>query len=210
MSEKDIFLSHSGHEKPFVEQLFQDLKRVKQNAFFDQDTESLPKAEKFAQNVLYAAAQCRMGVVVLSPHYLRSRWPMLELSKIVESMKTSNPGLKLFPLFLTLSPSDLNDAEVEKLKPTWENIVRRRKMKEEVVELWSAAVKELRSWNGLDYSSFGNSEYKYRSAVVHEICKLLPPILKWKTDNIQGYERLCKVLFFKVDLEAYDCFVATG
>jgi hypothetical protein len=45
----------------------------------------------------------------------------------------------------------------------------------------------------LEYGKFANSEYKYRSAVVAKICKRLPPILRWNTDHIQGYERLCKV-----------------
>jgi predicted AAA+ superfamily ATPase len=66
-------------------------------------------------------------------------------------------------------------------------------MDEEVVESWGTAVKALRISNGLEYEKYGKSEYKYRMDVVREICKKLPPILKWKTDDIQGYERLCKM-----------------
>jgi hypothetical protein len=101
---QDIFLSHSGQDKAFVEQLYHDLKRVNHHPFFDQSSYSLPKAEKFAPAIFEAAEQCRLGVVVVSEGYLTSKWPMLELSKFVESKKTSNPELRLLPLYFRLSP----------------------------------------------------------------------------------------------------------
>ncbi|KAG0586256.1 hypothetical protein KC19_2G076200 [Ceratodon purpureus] len=188
----DIFLSHSGQEKPFVEQLYHDLRSVNQRAFFDQDSNCLAKAEKFAREIIDAAGRCRVGVVVVSEGYLTSKWPMLELSRFVEC------GVKVFPLFFKLSPSDLKGNEVEtKWKLSWRQLVERGEVKEEVLESWSKAVKELRSWNGLEYGKFANSEYKYRCAVVEEICKLWPPRVKCSTDvpkdEIQGYERLCKM-----------------
>ncbi|KAG0586233.1 hypothetical protein KC19_2G074100 [Ceratodon purpureus] len=188
----DVFLSHSGQEKAFVEQLYHDLRRVNQRAFFDQDSNCLAKAEKFAREIIDAAGRCRVGVVVVSEGYLTSKWPMLELSRFVEC------GVKVFPLFLKLSPSDLKGNEVEtKWKQSWRQLVERGEVKEEVLESWSKAVKELRSSNGLEYGKFANSEYKYRCAVVEEICKLWPPRVKCSTDvpqdEIQGYERLCKV-----------------
>ncbi|KAG0561020.1 hypothetical protein KC19_9G031300 [Ceratodon purpureus] len=188
----DIFLSHSGQEKAFVEQLYHDLRRVNQRAFFDQDSNCLAKAEKFAREIIDAAGRCRVGVVVVSEGYLTSKWPMLELSRCVEC------GVKVFPLFFKLSPSDLKGNEVEtKWKQSWRQLVERGEVKEEVLESWSKAVKELRSSNGLEYGKFANSEYKYRCAVVEEICKLWPPRVKCSTDvpqdEIQGYERLCKV-----------------
>lgn len=71
-----------------------------------------------------------------------------------------------------------------KWKQIWRKLVERGEVKEEVLELWSKAVKELRSSNGL---KLANSEYKYKFAVVDEICKLLPRRLKCSTDGIQGY-----------------------
>ena len=186
--ECDIFLSHSGQEKPFVEQLYHDLKGMKQHAFFAQDSDCLPKAKKFGPEILEAAARCRVGVVVVSEGYLTSKWPMLELSKFVECR------VHLFPLFLKLSPSDLKGMEVEtRWKKSWRQLVERGEVKEEVLELWSKAVKELRSSTGLEYGKFANTEYKYRAAVVEEICRLLPPKLEWSTSDIQGFDRLCTV-----------------
>ncbi|KAG0556320.1 hypothetical protein KC19_11G043900 [Ceratodon purpureus] len=191
-SKHDIFLSHSGQEKNFVEQLYHDLKRMKQRPFFDQDSNCLAKAEKFAPEIIEAAGRCRVGVVVVSEGYLTSKWPMLELSRFVEC------GVKVFPLFFKLSPSDLKENEVEtRWKQSWRKLVERGEVNEEVLELWSKAAKELRSSNGLEYAKFADSEYKYRCAVVEEICRLWPARPKFSTDvpreEVQGYERLCKV-----------------
>ena len=41
-----IFMSHSGAQKNFVEQLCEDLIRAKQAPFFDKRPDSLPKGEK--------------------------------------------------------------------------------------------------------------------------------------------------------------------
>ena len=171
-----------------MEQLYHDLKGMKQHAFFDQDSDCLPKTTKFGPEILEAATRCRVGVVVVSEGYLTSKWPMLELSKFVESK------VELFPLFFKLSPSDLKGTEVEtRWKRSWREMVERGEVKEEVLELWSKAVKELRSSNGLEYGKFSNSEYNYRAAVVKEICRLLPPKLEWSTSDIQGCDHLCMV-----------------
>lgn len=69
----DIFLSHSGHEKPFVVQLNKDLREKKHRPFFDQSPDSLPKAEEFETKIFQAAEQCRLGVVVVSEGYLTSK-----------------------------------------------------------------------------------------------------------------------------------------
>lgn len=64
---------------------------------------------------------------------------------------------------------------------------------EELLVLWCEAVKKLRSCNGLEFGKYSNSEYQFGSAAVKEICKLVPPILEWEADHIEGYERLCEV-----------------
>jgi hypothetical protein len=89
--ERDIFLSHSGEQKPFVEQLFHDFRTAGKHPFFDQDPDSLPKAEPFPPRIVDAAEQCKIGVVVLSEDYLKSYWPMVELNLFVEFK------VKLFP-----------------------------------------------------------------------------------------------------------------
>ncbi|KAG0586223.1 hypothetical protein KC19_2G073400 [Ceratodon purpureus] len=189
----DIFLSHSGNEKPFVEQLDHDLRAVHQRPFFDQDSDSLVKGEELHAQILEAARRCRVAVVVVSEGFLTSLWPMLELSWFVKY------GVPLFPLFFKLPPDDLDESNVEtKWKPKyWRKLVDKGEVKEEVLETWSKAVEKLRNSIGVDYAHYVNSELKYRKDVVGEICKLWPRRMKYAIDvpkdKIQGYERLCKV-----------------
>jgi hypothetical protein len=70
-----IFLSHSGVQKDFVEQLCEDLEGCKHFPFFDKRPSSLPKGKRFAKLILKAAQQCQMAVVVLSEDYVTSKWP---------------------------------------------------------------------------------------------------------------------------------------
>jgi hypothetical protein len=193
MPEHTIFLSHSGQEKSFVEQLCEDLKCVNHSPFFDQDSDSLPKGERFASLIFQAAEQCWLAVIVLSKGYLTSKWPMLELSVFVKSRKTNNPRLKLFPLFYKLSPSELDAKMMIEWVKSWTAMVEDGQVQAEEMASWSDAVKDLRAFNGVDFSMYANSEVKYRAAVVDEICKCVSPIVKHNTDHIRGYQRLCEV-----------------
>lgn len=103
-----IFLSHSGKDKPFVEQLHKDLESVNQYSFFDQNSHSLPIGARFPRLIFEAAKQCVVAVVVLSPAYLESKWPMLELIAFVESMKAGH-RINLVPLFYKLTPDDIRE-----------------------------------------------------------------------------------------------------
>lgn len=189
-----IFLSHSGNEKAFVEQLCEDLKRMNHYPFFDQDPGSLPKGDQFPPKILSAAEQCLLAVVVLSEGYLSSKWPMLELSTFVKSRKGKNPDLKLFPVFYKLSPSDLSAQKVETVwKESWNKLVEEKMVSAEEIACWSDAVRELRSFNGMEFSKCGPSEVKYRKALVERICKQVPVMMKYKTESIRGYKRLCEV-----------------
>ncbi|KAG0586270.1 hypothetical protein KC19_2G077600 [Ceratodon purpureus] len=187
-----IFLSHSGNEKPFVEQLDHDLRGVNQRPFFDQDSDSLVKGEKFDAQILEVARRCRVAVVVVSEGFLTSEWPMVELSTFVKY------GVKLVPLFFKLTPDDLEKSNVEKKwKKKWRKLVKKGDLKEEVLDSWSKAVEELRKSNGVDYAKYANSELKYREYVVGEIDRLWPRRMKYAIDvpedKIQGYQRLCEV-----------------
>ncbi|KAG0617225.1 hypothetical protein M758_5G174500 [Ceratodon purpureus] len=195
VSKHTIFLSHSGNEKAFAEQLCEDLKRMNHYPFFDQDSDSLPKGDRFPSLIFSAVEQCLLAVVVLSEGYLSSKWPMLELSTFVKSMKGGNPNLKLFPVFYKLSPSDITEKKVKKTwTKSWKTLVLEGKVSAEEISSWSDAVLELRAFNGLEFSKlYGTSEVKYRAAVVEEICNNVPPLMKYKTDDIRGCDRLCEI-----------------
>lgn len=167
---------------------------MNQYPFFDQDSDSLPKGERFPSLILSAAEQCLLAVVVLSEGYLGSKWPMLELSTFVKSMEGGNSKLKLFPVFYKLSPSDISAERVEtQWRESWMKLVQEGKVSGEEIASWGDAVRELRRFNGMEFSKYGPSEVKYRKAVVEGICNKVPPVMKHKTDDIRGYGRLCEV-----------------
>ena len=59
------------------------------------------------------------------------------------------------------------------------------------VEKCEAAVKYLHSINGLLYD--GLSELRFQKEIVAEICRVVPPEVKYEDSHIQGKLRLCKV-----------------
>jgi len=54
-------------------------------------------------------------------------------------------------------------------------------------------IKDLRPFNGLEFSKYGTLEGKYIQAVVDEIFKIVPLIMKCSIDGIQGYQCICEV-----------------
>ena len=75
-----VFLSHSGVQKDFVEQLCVDLERCDIYPFFDKRQRSLPIGEEFPNLIFEAIGQCEVGVLVfLEEFFCETKWPMLEL-----------------------------------------------------------------------------------------------------------------------------------
>jgi len=173
-----IFLSHSGAQKNFVEQLCEDLERAKMSAFFDRRPESLPKGEVFAPHIFQAADQCDLAVVVVSEDYFsRGKWPMLELCAFV---KSSKPKV-ILPLFFGLSFRDFSNPERRKLWfETWqawaEADARIR------VEDWKMALKELDRRNGLHYVEV-LGEVDFRKDVVRAAYAITQKILQEKVNR---------------------------
>ncbi|KAG0627336.1 hypothetical protein M758_2G192700 [Ceratodon purpureus] len=199
-----IFLSHSGAEKNFVEQLCKDLEATGYSfPFFDQRSHSLPKGKDFAALILEAAKLCHVGVVVLSETFLTSKWPMIELGKFHEAKKSENSSLNMLPLFFKLSVEDLDEQSVsERWMPKWQEYATTDKRID--VTLWRDAVLALPKVNGLIFeeprarhkSSTGiRSEVEYRSAIVQAILRLSSPdLLYGSSENMVGYNRLCEHL----------------
>ena len=128
-------------------------------------------------------------MVVLSPEYLSSKWPMLELVEFVRARRSTNPKLELFPVFFKASVEDLSDESIqEKWRPEWEKLVRRDRG--DSVEEWAAAVRELRGVNGPRFELYERCEVKYRAAIVKQIFTLAPPDLLFDTSRIFGGDRI--------------------
>lgn len=189
-----IFLSHSGAQKPFVEQLYTDFKDENQFPFFDKSSHSLKSGEEFVSPMLQAAKECEVAIFIVTEQFLTSKWPMLELLTCIEAQKKGNPGLKLFPvLFDGLNFEDLK--EISRWEKTWEILEESTKEKtgKITVENCKKAVRKLGSTKGLIFESFSGSEVELRKAIVKDTLKLLAPTPDIDVEDLQGADRLCKV-----------------
>lgn len=167
-----IFLSHSGAQKNFVEQLCEDLERAKRTPFFDKRPDSLPKGEVFAQYIFNAARQCELAIVVVSEEYFsRSRWPMLELCAFAQSSKC-----KILPLFFGLSCKEFSNVERrQRWFQTWDAWAQADPRIR--VDDWKNALRELERRNGLEYVE-AVGEVAYRKDVVATACTIIGPSME--------------------------------
>ncbi|KAG0556952.1 hypothetical protein KC19_11G090300 [Ceratodon purpureus] len=162
-----MFLSHSGAQKGFVEQLCEDLERAKQVPFFDKRPDSLPKGEKFAQLIFQAARQCPLAIVVVSEEYFtRSKWPMLELGAFVQTGKCT-----ILPLFLGITCKQFGDVKRrEEWFRRWSEWAQEDPRIQ--VDVWKEALRDLDGRNGLEFSE-ALGEVAYRKEVVATACTIL-------------------------------------
>ena len=186
-----VFLSHSGAQKGFVEQLDVDLRRCDRYPFFDKDRGSLPVAEPFPPLIFEAIRHCRLGVVILSDEFLSSKWPMLELAEMVQTMEREPHQMKIMPIFLGISCDDLgSEKKLGDWKAKWCAFAA---SDTRIATLeWERALKSLRSINGLKFNQ-AMGEVKFREEIVKEICKIVAPFHTWDDSHVQGKMRLNKV-----------------
>lgn len=196
-----VFLSHSGVQKGFVEQLNLDLKQRNRHAFFDKDHECLPIAKKFPPLIFDAIQQCEVGVVFLTDEFLSSKWPMMELVEMVRTMEGNN-RMKIMPIFFGVSVEDLKDEKkLSNWKAKWQEFVESdeknqgNKRKQIDISEWAGALTKLKPINGLVHNSM-ITEVQFRKKIVDEICELVRPFLAWDDSFVQGKLRFIKVNYF--------------
>ncbi|KAG0621673.1 hypothetical protein M758_3G039500 [Ceratodon purpureus] len=190
-----IFLSHSGAQKSFVEQLCVDLERCDRHPFLDKRRESLPIGSEFPSLIFQAIEQCLVGVVILSHEFFTSKWPMLELVAMT-NFKKRKPDYVIMPVLLGISLSECQDLDNHRkwlsTWRTWADSDSRIDMKD-----WENALKLFGPTNALKFNS-DLGELKFREEIVEAICQLVPPETKLEDFHVQGRSRLCKVVREKI------------
>lgn len=201
-----MFLSHAGKQKPFVIDLYNTFinwpRCPRIDPFFDQSGQSLPKGEEFPDRVFKAARNCVVAVVILTKEFVTSKWPMLELLTFVEAQETTNPSLKLLPVFYDdLPTSNIDESWIaawEAMKPKSEDTSSvGRKSTTISVELCMEALRKLRKSNGLVLRN-DKSLKSLQEEIVEAAVKFLPSSSELDTENVQGCLRLCEVSNLKL------------
>ncbi|KAG0555600.1 hypothetical protein KC19_12G180800 [Ceratodon purpureus] len=197
--EHRIFLSHSGAQKDhFVEILCEDLERYDRFPFFDKRPASLPKGDSFPELIRTAIQQCQMAVVVVSDEFFMSEWPMIELDGFVqrrlkEEKQKSETMLKIVPLFYGLSLEDLENPEnISKWYKQWEVFAKNDKGID--ISSWKVSFGELIRFNGIEFKPRTTDLKVFREEIVKQICKEVPPDVKWDDSHVQGGSNLCQVI----------------
>ncbi|KAG0559634.1 hypothetical protein KC19_10G120200 [Ceratodon purpureus] len=191
-----VFLSHSGAQKDFVEQLCVDLERCDRHPFFDKRRSSLPIGEKFPPLIFDAIRQCHAGVLVLSKEFFtKTKWPMLELVAMVRELKSPNSRLKLIPVFYKLPREEwLDDENRSKWIAQWKEWAN---VDERIcIEEWKKALDALKSINSL---MMRDGEVQLRKEIVDAVCKIVLPETRWDDSHVQGRSRLCEILLQKIN-----------
>ncbi|KAG0576588.1 hypothetical protein KC19_5G091900 [Ceratodon purpureus] len=190
-----IFLSHSGAQKYFVENLCKALEDHHRFPFLDIRPRCLPKGERFPQHIFEAAQQCRLAVVVVSEEYFTSKWPMIELVEFVRARKSGrNPNLKILPLFLGLTVSEFGD---QKRQEGWfrkwtEWAENDPSIRINVAE-YKEALKEVKAFNGMKFHQDMRELASFELDAVRMICKMVSPDVKWYNTHVQGGSNICEV-----------------
>lgn len=186
----NIFLSYSGAQAGFTEQLFVELKRLDRHPFFDKDRKySLPIGKDFPPLLFKAIEQCQVGVVILSEEYFtRSTWPMTELATMA---KRKDEGFLFIPVYLRISRSECRNLENQRrwLK-TWKQWAKSDKRIN--IEEWKQALTLFGPKNGLIYAE-RSSEVKFREEIVEAVCREVPPATRWYDSDVRAKSRFCKV-----------------
>ena len=185
-----IFLSYSGAQAGFAEQLCVELKRLDHHPFFDKDRKySLPIGEEFPPLLFKAIKQCEVGVVILSEEYFtRSKWPMTELAAMA---KRKDKGFVIIPVYFGISRSECrNLVNQRRWLKTWKQWAKSGARIN--IEEWKQAFTLFGPINGLIYEE-RSSEVKFGDDIVEAVCQKVPPATMWDDSHVRAKSRFCKV-----------------
>lgn len=198
----DIFLSHSGAQKEFVEQVFIEFAQQYGHCsvFFDKD--SIKHGDSIESNIVENAKTCMIAVAVLSEEYFtRSKAPMLELVASYTASMNGNGVPCLLPVFFELRPEHVKDSVNQRnWISTWaewrtneimsiRNPYKSRPRKVEP-QLWKDALFKLLDARGPVYEpdEIGNKPAVFAKTVARVIVGKLDELSRTKVSYCEGKE----------------------
>eukprot|EP01018_Ginkgo_biloba_P022616 Gb_35098 [translate_table: standard] len=171
-----IFLSHSGAQKDFTEQLCLDLFARHRYSFFDMY--SVHSSDNIPEVIFQAAKQCRIAVLVLSEEFFsRSKWPMVEVQTFLDSQISGlNPHIKIISLFFRISCKDFEARALDWVQKWKEWAISDDRI--DVVK-WQETVQNLKRIKGIEFQP-GMGEVAYRRSIVQTmlISMIMEPVME--------------------------------
>lgn len=191
----EIFLSHSGAQKDFVEQLCEDLERRDYYLFFDICQDSLPIGKEFSKLIFQAIQQCQVGVVtLLNEFFERSKWPMLELAAMIKKKTILDANFIIIPIFLDITHIECCRKENHSLWlstwhgwPEFDNRIN--------IQDWMIVMEIFGHTTSLSYKE-GLNKVKFQIVIVETFLQdsaMMPSKTRMDDSYIQGRSRLCQI-----------------
>lgn len=191
-----IFLSHSGVQYDFVEQLCVDLESCDRYPFYAKRRRSLPIGEAYPPLIFEAIEQCQVGVLILSTEFFtNAKWPMVELVAMVKELQKPDSVIKIIPVFYCISRDEWLDQE-NRLRWTsqwseWASEDARINVDE-----WKEALEQLNTINSIKKTG---GDVVLRKEIVDAVCELVDPEARLNDSHVQGKTRLCQVVRDKIN-----------
>ncbi|XP_054797795.1 disease resistance protein RUN1-like isoform X3 [Prosopis cineraria] len=197
----DVFLSFRGEDTrlKFTDHLYHALTRSGLKAF--RDDEKLQKGEVLSPQLIQAIKDSLCAVVVLSQNYADSKWCLIELQQILETM--NNMGRRVFPIFYDVDPSDVRNQRKrfgEALANHEERL--RGEGDTTTVQIWKNSLSEIGNMSGWDTRN--RPEVRLIEEMVGEVWKYLWSKLPSYDDNLVGTERRMVDLMSCLEIELDD------
>jgi hypothetical protein len=104
--EYDVFISHAWEDKDAIARaLYAALVERGIKVWFDEAT--LELGDSLSRKIDYGLAQCRFGIVILSPRFLQKKWPRRELEGLV-ARETTSGEKAILPIWHELDAATLS------------------------------------------------------------------------------------------------------
>ncbi|XP_058189677.1 disease resistance protein RUN1-like isoform X2 [Rhododendron vialii] len=184
----DIFLSFRGSDTrtKFTDHLYEALKREGFETF--RDNEGIEQGENIKSELQKAIWNSNMSVIVLSETYATSKSCLFEIQTILEHRKKKSDHV-IFPVFYEVEPSEIKE-QAKHLD------FRGKKVTDEEVKAWSAALKEVASMAGMVSGNQSNgSEAKFIEEIIGVLkIKRADKHLRDLDENMQNLKRKVEYL----------------
>lgn len=102
----DVFISHASEDKrSFVAVLAEELRGRGLAVWYDDFV--LQPGDSLRQSIDQGLAESRCGVVILSDHFFRKKWPQVELDGLVALARSPSSVKRIIPVWHGVSHSDV-------------------------------------------------------------------------------------------------------